>query len=65
MTYLRSHGALDQDHIRGFEATMNQVASASDQADIIHVARTVYRLYGNVYRMIPERAAQLDLEAAA
>ncbi|MDA0977783.1 MAG: iron-containing redox enzyme family protein [Proteobacteria bacterium] len=65
MSYLRSHGVLDQDHIRGFEETMNRIDDEQDREAIIHVARNVYRLYGNVYRMIPERAAMLDEQAAA
>ncbi|WP_439101637.1 TenA family transcriptional regulator [Congregibacter sp.] len=63
MTYLTTHGELDQTHIAHFEAVMNRVSSEEDRAAIIHAANNVYRLYGNVYRDIPSGAA-LTAEAA-
>ena len=65
MSYLRSHGELDQDHIQGFEATMNRIASEEDRQAIVRVARNVYRLYGDVYRMIPDRATSEPVWEAA
>ncbi len=65
MTYLRSHGELDQEHIQHFERIMNKVEDSKDQADIIRVARMVYRLYGDVYRAIPAEAEKLTRKAAA
>lgn len=59
MTYLTTHGELDQDHISYFEHAMNKVTDPVDQAAIIHVANQVYRLYGDVYRAIPNEAASL------
>lgn len=59
MTYLTTHGELDQDHISYFENAMNKISDADDQAAIIHVANCVYRLYGDVYRAIPNEAASL------
>ncbi|MFT5561603.1 MAG: pyrroloquinoline quinone (PQQ) biosynthesis protein C [Candidatus Azotimanducaceae bacterium] len=59
MTYLTTHGELDQDHISYFESAMNKITDADDQAAIIHVANSVYRLYGDVYRAIPNEAASL------
>ena len=56
MSYLTSHGALDQDHMQGFQTTMNTITDSDDQAAIIHVARMMYRLYGNVYRAIEKEA---------
>lgn len=61
-TYLRSHGALDIDHLKFFERTMNKVDDKSDQAAIIHCAKTVYRLYAQMYRNLPRVKA--DLHAA-
>lgn len=63
MTYLTTHGDLDQDHILHFEAVMNKITDPLDQRAIIHVAKSIYRLYGDVYREIPQQAAQLN-EAA-
>lgn len=65
MTYLTSHGALDQDHMRGFEALMNTITDSDDQAAIIHVARMMYRLYGNVYRAVEKEAENFKTGVAA
>jgi pyrroloquinoline quinone (PQQ) biosynthesis protein C len=51
-TYLTSHGALDQEHVRFFEKTVNGLA-AEDQEHVVHVARRVYRLYGDIFRGLP------------
>ena len=51
-SYLRSHGALDQEHIQFFEGLMNRITDDHEQAVIIHAARRFYRLYGNVFREI-------------
>jgi pyrroloquinoline quinone (PQQ) biosynthesis protein C len=56
MTYLTTHGELDQEHMTFFEATMNKVTDPADQAAIIHVANMTYTLYGDVYRAIPALA---------
>jgi hypothetical protein len=53
-TYLSSHGALDQDHIKFYESLMNRIIDPADQAVIIHAARRFYRLYGDVYRSLEE-----------
>ncbi len=47
-TYLRSHGALDQEHICFFESLMNRITDAGDQQQIIHSARCFYQLYRNI-----------------
>ncbi len=51
-SYLTSHGALDQDHIRFFEGLMNRIDEAADQQQIIHSARMFYRLYGDIFRTL-------------
>ena len=51
-SYLRSHGALDQDHIKFFESLMNRITDPEEQRLIIHCAKTFYHLYGNVFREI-------------
>lgn len=63
MTYLTTHGELDQSHIAHFEAVMNRLTNAADQAAVIHTARRVYRLYGDVYRDIPAEAALTAMAA--
>lgn len=47
-TYLRSHGELDQGHLQFFASLMDSITDASDQAAIIHTARRVYHLYGEM-----------------
>lgn len=59
MTYLTTHGELDQTHIAHFEAAMNRVTDSEDQQAIVHAARRVYRLYGDVYRAIPAEASRV------
>jgi len=48
-SYLRSHGALDQDHVKFFEGLMNKIDDSEEQALIIHCAKVFYRLYGGVF----------------
>ena len=51
-SYLRSHGALDQDHIKFFENLMNKVVDEGDQEQIIHSAHMFYRLYADIFRSL-------------
>ena len=47
-SYLRSHGELDQSHVQYFADLVNRIDSPEDQQSIIHVAKRIYRLYGDV-----------------
>jgi len=49
-SYLYSHGALDQDHIKFYEGLMNRITDPAEQALIIHTARVFYKLYGDIFR---------------
>jgi pyrroloquinoline quinone (PQQ) biosynthesis protein C len=51
-TYLASHGDLDQQHVKFFEITVNQLVP-EDREAVVHVARMVYRLYGDIFRSLP------------
>lgn len=51
-TYLRSHGAIDKDHIQFFKGIMNKVTDQFDQDCIIHSAKVFFLLYGNIFRSI-------------
>lgn len=51
-SYLRSHGALDQDHVKFFEGLMNQISDPDEQALIIASAKRFYYLYGNIFRSL-------------
>jgi pyrroloquinoline quinone (PQQ) biosynthesis protein C len=56
-SYLKSHGALDQEHIKFYEGLMNQITDPEEQAQIIHSANIFYSLYGNIFReLAPQQA---------
>lgn len=50
--YLTSHGSLDQEHIRFFQSLVDRFEDPADVAALIHCAKMVYRLYGDVFRSI-------------
>ncbi|WP_374381028.1 TenA family transcriptional regulator [Pseudomonas fluvialis] len=52
-SYLTSHGSLDREHIEFFKDLMNRLDDEHDQAAIVHTARVVYRLYGDMFRSLP------------
>ena len=52
-TYLTSHGALDQEHVRFFASLMDRLDNPADQAAVTEVANMVYRLYGDIFRSLP------------
>ncbi len=49
-SYLRSHGALDLEHVKFFESLMNQINDTKEQDLIIHTATVFFKLYGDVFR---------------
>lgn len=51
-SYLTSHGALDQDHIKFYENLMDKIDDPADQALIVHAAKRFYRLYGDIFRTL-------------
>lgn len=51
-SYLRSHGSLDQEHIKFLETLMDRFEDPQDQQLIIHSAQTFYRLYRGVFESI-------------
>lgn len=61
-TYLRSHGALDIEHVAFFEKLMNRIQDPDDQARIVHCANVFYRLFGDVLRSVAaEQVTDLPL----
>lgn len=52
-SYLSSHGNLDLEHVAFFERLMNRLDDTADQQAVIHMARMMYLLYGNVFRNLP------------
>lgn len=64
-SYLNSHGSLDLEHVKFFESLMNRVEDPVDQEAITHAAGAFYRLYGNIFRSLPQEAAPLWADADA
>jgi len=57
MTYLRSHGQLDQEHVHDLYAILNRFDEDQDRAAVEQCAQVMFRLYGNVFRELDERPA--------
>jgi pyrroloquinoline quinone (PQQ) biosynthesis protein C len=60
-TYLTSHGALDQDHMRFFAELVNNLADPADREAIVTMARDMFALFGEVFASISLEA--LDVAA--
>lgn len=56
-SYLRSHGALDLEHVKFFESLMQRIDDPAEQQQIIHSAKLFYRLYANIFRSLPSDVA--------
>ena len=56
-SYLRSHGALDQEHVKFFEGLMDKITDPAEQDLIVGSARRFYRLYGDIYRSLDDTSA--------
>jgi pyrroloquinoline quinone (PQQ) biosynthesis protein C len=57
-SYLRSHGELDKEHISFFADLIDQISDPADLDDIVHVARRVFHLYGQVLDSVPRGTPQ-------
>lgn len=51
-SYLRSHGALDIEHVKFFEGLMDKIDDPSEQQLIIDSAIVFYKLYGDIFRSL-------------
>lgn len=52
-TYLTSHGALDQDHMRFFENLVNGLDDRADEDAIIAMANEMFDLFAGLFAAIP------------
>ncbi len=59
-TYLTSHGALDLEHMKFFANLMSQIDDPKDQDDIVHMAKRMFILFGNVFAAIPHNTEIQD-----
>jgi len=55
--YLRSHGALDLEHIEFYKGLMNRLDSDNDREAVVHSCKVIYKLYGDIFRSLPSPAA--------
>ncbi|MBE0438968.1 MAG: iron-containing redox enzyme family protein [Gammaproteobacteria bacterium] len=51
-SYLRSHGALDIEHVKFFEGLMDKIEDPKEQQLIIDSASVFYKLYGDIFRSL-------------
>ncbi|RMG32481.1 MAG: iron-containing redox enzyme family protein [Gammaproteobacteria bacterium] len=54
-SYLTSHGSLDVGHLEFFAGLMDRLKQPEDQEAVIHCARVMYRLYGDIFRTLQEK----------
>jgi len=57
-SYLRSHGALDREHVAFFERLVNGIEDPQAQRAIVDTARIVYRLFAQVFRELEAPAPE-------
>lgn len=51
-SYLRSHGALDQEHVHHLAGILARLDSQEDRDAVVQCARAMFWLYGNVFRSL-------------
>jgi pyrroloquinoline quinone (PQQ) biosynthesis protein C len=54
-SYLRSHGAIDLEHVKFFEQLMNKIEDPRQQQVIVDSANKFYRLYADIFRSIDKQ----------
>jgi len=54
-SYLRSHGALDIEHVAFFKKLVNGITDTSIQQIVIEASKVFYRLYGDIYHELATR----------
>jgi pyrroloquinoline quinone (PQQ) biosynthesis protein C len=56
--YLASHGTVDVGHVKFFEDLMDRLDDTHDQNAVLDCSRAMYRLYGDIFRSLPQRSLQ-------
>lgn len=64
-TYLTSHGALDQEHIRFLASLLDRLDEPGDRGAVVDTARVIYTLYGDMFRQLPLPESARDYVAGA
>ena len=65
LTYLRSHGQLDQEHIHHLSGILDRLDDAEDRRAVVQCARVMFALYGNVFRELDDVPASEPLRRTA
>ncbi len=64
MTYLRSHGQLDQEHIHHLAGILDHLDVEDDRLAVEQCARVIFRLYGNVFRDLDAQPRTVERKIA-
>lgn len=51
-SYLRSHGALDREHVHHLAGILNRLDTDADRDAVVQCAQAIYWLYGNMFRRL-------------
>lgn len=62
-SYLNSHGSLDVGHMETYRTLMDRLEDPNDQAAVIKTSKVVYALYTQMFRQLPDTAAQASKES--
>ena len=54
-SYLRSHGALDIEHVAFFKEFVSKITDPEVQEVIVDTSKIIYRLYGDIFRELEVR----------
>ena len=65
LTYLRSHGQLDQEHIHHLSGILDRLDDVEDRRAVVQCARVMFTLYGNVFRELDDVPASEPLRRTA
>lgn len=65
LTYLLSHGSLDQKHVSHYDRLVDRIDEPHDRAAVVHAAQMFYRLYGDVFRALPRADGVATSRSAA
>lgn len=58
LTYLRSHGQLDQQHVQHLYGILDRLDEEDDRAAVERCAQVMFHLYGNMFRALDIRAPE-------
>jgi len=59
-SYLRSHGELDKEHVHHLAGILARLDTQEDRDAVVHCARAMFWLYGNVFRSLDAGASTYD-----